>query len=52
MAFAQSCAKQSISDNFNVPPTIFDRAPVILSNLLYANEDVFLVPQEITLNRW
>ena len=24
--------KQSISDNFNVSPTIFDRVPVILSN--------------------
>ena len=42
--------KQSISDNFNVPPTIFDRAPGILRNFLWGSEDVFLVPQEITFN--
>ena len=29
-------AKQSISDNFNVFPTIFDRAPVILRNFFMA----------------
>ena len=44
--------KQSISDHFNVPLTIFDRAPVILRNFLWGNEDVFLVPQEITFNGW
>ena len=31
--FLNPMTKQSISDNFNIPPPIFDRAPVILMNL-------------------
>ena len=44
--------KQSISDNFNVPHTIFDTTLVILRNFLLESLDVFLVLQEFTFNCW